>query len=262
MYEARRTRGWFFLHVSFLLWAAGFGHEPERVEALGETGKTESELVAFLASVSQDWTQASYDLWRHNCNDFSELVSTFLLGSSIPEWIRKLPARVLATPLGQLRKTRASALQRYVCLQDTNPRRLSPMLGTATQGFNAQLQRHGGLIAAAPPTAAQPTMRVTIKAARTTGALEKTKYAPQRRRARRIYTRHHLRRAARTLPWRSCSPWTRRSARCAQRSASTARRDSSTRARPSARGSRFGQSRRGVRDASLEISDVTRWLDR
>lgn len=39
---------------------------------------------------SIDWTSDRYDLLRHNCNHFSDLLLHVLVGKSIPPWVRKI----------------------------------------------------------------------------------------------------------------------------------------------------------------------------
>ena len=56
----------------------------------------------FLAQRAPDFTAATYSLLRHNCNHFTEEAAQFLVGRSIPESIRLLPERILATPFGPL----------------------------------------------------------------------------------------------------------------------------------------------------------------
>lgn len=54
----------------------------------------------------------SYDLFMHNCNNFTDDFSTFLVGSGIPKHITSLPSDVLSTPFGQmLRPTIDSAMR-------------------------------------------------------------------------------------------------------------------------------------------------------
>ena len=40
--------------------------------------RLEAEVQAFLRSISHEWTASNYDLWEHNCNNFSEAVAQFL----------------------------------------------------------------------------------------------------------------------------------------------------------------------------------------
>ncbi|KAH8054749.1 Lys63-specific deubiquitinase [Aureococcus anophagefferens] len=60
------------------------GHGPVRVEAMGDTAKTEDELDEFLCSIAASWTAESYDLWTKNCNNFSDVVLNFLCGRGVP----------------------------------------------------------------------------------------------------------------------------------------------------------------------------------
>ena len=43
-----------------------------------------------------------YDLFRHNCNNFSHETAQFLVGRGIPQHIVDLPGEILATPMGQM----------------------------------------------------------------------------------------------------------------------------------------------------------------
>jgi len=44
----------------------------------------------------------AYDLWHHNCNNFSNDFATFLLGKGIPEHITNLPQTVLNSSVGRI----------------------------------------------------------------------------------------------------------------------------------------------------------------
>ncbi len=130
---------------------AGMGRKPNQIERLGTTTKTEAEVQAFLRSISHEWTASNYDLWEHNCNNFSERVAQFLVGSSIPKWILDFPRDMRSTPLGQM---------------------LAPMLGTSQDALNGQLGTSGYVApatAASAPAPAPPApgdaMAVTVKPA-------------------------------------------------------------------------------------------------
>ena len=43
-----------------------------------------------------------YDLFHHNCNNFSHETAQFLVGRGIPQHIVDLPGEILATPMGQM----------------------------------------------------------------------------------------------------------------------------------------------------------------
>lgn len=47
-------------------------------------------------------TFQAYDLWRHNCNNFSNDFAIFLTGRGIPSYITSMPDTVLNSPFGRL----------------------------------------------------------------------------------------------------------------------------------------------------------------
>jgi hypothetical protein len=85
--------------------AAPAGHAipslPYQEIRLGTTTKSQIELERFLESINLRYTQATYSLLRHNCNNFADEVAKFLLnGQGIPEHIIRLPQEFLSSPLG------------------------------------------------------------------------------------------------------------------------------------------------------------------
>ena len=64
---------------------AGFG--PTRTIVLGTTTKTREEFEQYLRSIKPNWTCDSYSLFTHNCNNFSDAVSQYLVGKRIPSYI-------------------------------------------------------------------------------------------------------------------------------------------------------------------------------
>ena len=70
--------------------------------SLGTTEVPEELFSEFLAERRAAFTMSKYSLLRHNCNHFTEECAQFLLGVSIPQEIRDVPERVLATPMGPL----------------------------------------------------------------------------------------------------------------------------------------------------------------
>jgi desumoylating isopeptidase 1 len=79
---------------------ARYGMEPVQQVALGDTAVTQPQLESYLRAHAHRFTDATYDLLRHNCNNFSDDVATFLLGRGIPRAILDLPNEALSTPLG------------------------------------------------------------------------------------------------------------------------------------------------------------------
>ncbi|KPI36086.1 Desumoylating isopeptidase 1 [Cyphellophora attinorum] len=75
---------------------------PMKVVNLGKTHLTADVIEEYLQSLEAIYTPESYDLFVHNCNNFSQDLSMFLVGKSIPEEIRSLPETFLRTPMGQM----------------------------------------------------------------------------------------------------------------------------------------------------------------
>lgn len=71
-------------------------------------------ILDYLESLKQIYTTESYDLFAHNCNNFTNDFSQFLVGREIPGHITNLPKRVLDTPFGQMLKPQIDASMREV----------------------------------------------------------------------------------------------------------------------------------------------------
>jgi hypothetical protein len=56
--------------------------------------------MEFLREVSPRFTQNTYDVLKHNCNNFTDECANFLLGNGIPRDIVDLPKIFMGTPLG------------------------------------------------------------------------------------------------------------------------------------------------------------------
>ena len=63
----------------------------------------------------------SYDLFLHNCNNFSNDFAMFLVGKNIPEHITSLPQTVLNTPFGQMLKPQLDQAMRGITQAPTPP---------------------------------------------------------------------------------------------------------------------------------------------
>lgn len=74
---------------------------PVQVIEMGETFVPRDLFDEFLVDISPRFTMHTYNLLRHNCNNFSNEVANFLVGSSIPQHILDLPDEVLSTQFGQ-----------------------------------------------------------------------------------------------------------------------------------------------------------------
>ncbi|KAJ3494397.1 hypothetical protein NLG97_g4107 [Lecanicillium saksenae] len=52
--------------------------------------------------IIRDYLTSAYDLFNHNCNNFTDAFSNFLVGEGIPEHIRSMPQAVLDSPIGRM----------------------------------------------------------------------------------------------------------------------------------------------------------------
>ena len=80
-----------------------FGNPIREIE-LGTTQKNQQEFTQFLESQKMEFSDDKYDLFYHNCNNFTNVCSQFLLDKGIPDFIIDLPQTVLKTPLGSMIK--------------------------------------------------------------------------------------------------------------------------------------------------------------
>ncbi|KAJ0108398.1 pul domain-containing protein [Diaporthe amygdali] len=69
---------------------------------LGKTELPMEVIHPYLDSLREIYTVQAYDLWKHNCNNFSNDFATFLLGKGIPDHILHMPDAVLQSPMGRM----------------------------------------------------------------------------------------------------------------------------------------------------------------
>ncbi|KAJ6139261.1 hypothetical protein N7471_005747 [Penicillium samsonianum] len=77
---------------------------PMEVVKLGTTELPNEVIEEYLGSLATIYTPESYDLFLHNCNNFTQDLAMFLVGKSIPDHIINLPRTFLETPFGQMMK--------------------------------------------------------------------------------------------------------------------------------------------------------------
>ncbi|KAI1351753.1 PUL domain-containing protein [Xylaria sp. FL0043] len=77
------------------------GRPLERI-FLGKTELPLEVILEYLDSLREIYTPQAYDLFRHNCNNFSNDFATFLLGKGIPDHIANMPQAVLDSPFGRM----------------------------------------------------------------------------------------------------------------------------------------------------------------
>ncbi|KAL8896929.1 MAG: hypothetical protein Q9207_007477 [Kuettlingeria erythrocarpa] len=99
---------------------------PMQVIPLGKTDLPMEIILEYLDSLRQIYTIEllklrlfymylhSYDLFTHNCNNFTNDFAMFLLGKGIPAHITSLPQTVLNTPFGQMLKPQLDSAMRGI----------------------------------------------------------------------------------------------------------------------------------------------------
>ncbi|OAP62575.1 hypothetical protein AYL99_01802 [Fonsecaea erecta] len=75
---------------------------PMKIVSLGQTQLPLDVIEEYVESLETIYTPESYDLFLHNCNNFTQDLAMFLVGKSIPDEIRSLPQTFLNTPIGQM----------------------------------------------------------------------------------------------------------------------------------------------------------------
>lgn len=123
---------------------------PMQTLNLGKTELPMDVVQDYLESLRPIYTLEAYDLWRHNCNNFSNDFATFLLGKGIPSHITNLPEKVLNSPFGQMMRPQIDDVVR------NNRNRRAGLLGLAE---NAAVQARN-----VPPTTQQRAETVTTAA--------------------------------------------------------------------------------------------------
>ena len=81
---------------------------------MGRTELPAEVIEEYLESLKTIYTPESYDLFLHNCNNFTNDFSMFLVGKGIPSHITSLPQTVLNTPFGQMLKPQLDNAMRSV----------------------------------------------------------------------------------------------------------------------------------------------------
>ncbi|KAJ5617004.1 hypothetical protein N7537_002118 [Penicillium hordei] len=120
--------------------------QPMEVVKLGTTELPNDVIEEYLGSLATIYTPESYDLFLHNCNNFTQDFSMFLVGKSIPEHIINLPRTFLETPFGQMMKPQIEMALKGV----TQGTGTGPAPGTSVQPTTAR---------AVPPTS-QPVAHI------------------------------------------------------------------------------------------------------
>lgn len=119
---------------------------PMEVVSLGRTELPMDVVLTYLESLKDLYTMENYDLFAHNCNNFTHDFSMFLVGKGIPNHITNLPSQVLNTPFGAMMKNQLDASMRSVT-QAAVPPEKNPTVqaeAAAARKDRAQNQSNGG----------------------------------------------------------------------------------------------------------------------
>ncbi|KAL8636165.1 MAG: hypothetical protein Q9228_006408, partial [Teloschistes exilis] len=99
---------------------------PMEIIPLGKTDLPMEVILEYLDSLKQIYTMESYDLFTHNCNNFTNDFAMFMLGKGIPDRITSLPQTVLNTPFGQLLKPQLDNAMRGITQAPVAPAAIPP----------------------------------------------------------------------------------------------------------------------------------------
>lgn len=91
---------------------------PMEIMQLGTTSLPMDVIQEYLESLKDIYTAQAYDLWKHNCNNFSNDFATFLVGKGIPAKILKLPDVVQNSPFGRLLRPQLESMSRSKSAND------------------------------------------------------------------------------------------------------------------------------------------------
>ncbi|KAK3721482.1 hypothetical protein LTR37_003038 [Vermiconidia calcicola] len=112
---------------------------PMEVVQMGTTHLPLETILQYLESLKEVYSPESYDLFAHNCNNFTNDFAMFLVGKGIPEHITNLPKRVLDTPFGQMLKPQLDAGMRSVTQAPVPPQNVPrPASTNGAGGDNVQ----------------------------------------------------------------------------------------------------------------------------
>jgi hypothetical protein len=77
--------------------------QPLEKKLLGNTNIDVDNLTLYLRNIGQsEFNGSRYDLFTHNCNNFSSALAKFLGVQDIPQHILDLPQKVMASPMAAL----------------------------------------------------------------------------------------------------------------------------------------------------------------
>jgi hypothetical protein len=144
---------------------------PHTKLVLGRTRIGREVLEEYLRGIAPRFTAQCYNILDNNCNNFSNELATFLLGSGIPQDILDLPRLALASPaLGPMLAPMLQPLSAALAVSETQP---SPgggnVLSQAGSGGNVPPQGASGDGAAADEAAFERSVKAEFERLLATG---------------------------------------------------------------------------------------------
>ena len=70
----------------------------------GGTSRSKHEVMLWLTTVQKTFYDNSYNIWTHNCNDFTSSLLSFLRAAPLSQTVMDVPSQILATTQGALLK--------------------------------------------------------------------------------------------------------------------------------------------------------------
>ena len=120
---------------------------------MGQTQLPMEVILEYLDSLKTIYTMETYDLFLHNCNNFSNDFAMFLVGKGIPTHITSLPETVLNTPFGQMLKPQLDQAMRGVTQAPVPQPNVPPLSSRAS----VNTESANGTTAATPGVVYKPT---------------------------------------------------------------------------------------------------------
>ncbi|KAL1302295.1 hypothetical protein AAFC00_002712 [Neodothiora populina] len=138
--------------------------QPMEIIKLDKTELPMDVVLSYLESLKELYTYENYDLFSHNCNNFTHDFSMFLVGKGIPEHITSLPSQVLNTPFGAMIKNQLDSSMRSVT-QAAVPPEKNPMVQAEAAAARRDRNQQNGTSTPSKGDAAQTAVETTVKQA-------------------------------------------------------------------------------------------------
>ena len=123
---------------------------PMEIINMGITHLPMDTILEYLDGLKEVYSAESYDLFAHNCNNFTNDFGMFLVGKGIPEHITNLPRRVLDTPFGQMLKPQIDVSMRSITQAPVSPSPSSSVASRANGSTGPSKTAERGLNGTSP----------------------------------------------------------------------------------------------------------------